>query len=150
MNTSSHTKTLAIDYGTKRIGTAVSFGSLAEPLKIVPNFSQPSETDIVTLEALQELQEIIQNEKIQHVVVGISENTMAQKIQDFVKILKAFLNDTSQKAVSQTIELFDETLSSHEVKQRLSQKGVKHNQSRDGIDHYAAAILLDEWLENNR
>ena len=30
-------KTLALDYGTRRIGVAIQYGSLAEPLEVIGN-----------------------------------------------------------------------------------------------------------------
>lgn len=140
-------KTLALDYGTKRIGVAVSYGTLAEPLKVVANFSNPGEKDVVTQEALQELLKIILKEKIEQIVIGLSENAMAEKIEEFLGFVRKFLMEQMSKEKIPQIELFDETLSSNEVHRRLSQKGIKFKKRQGEIDHYAAAVILEEWME---
>ena len=47
------------------------------------------------------------------------------------------------------IEFFDETLSSQEVEKRIQQQGIKKSVRSGPIDHFAAAIILEEWLEEN-
>lgn len=136
----SSPKTLGIDYGTKRIGLAISYGTLAEPFGIVANFSHPKNDDIVSLEALNRLLVIIREEKIEKIVVGMSENTMAEKIQAFVRVLKS-------KIQNLPFEFFDETLSSYEAKKRLSMKGIKNNKKNGEKDHYAAAVILENFLD---
>ncbi len=44
-------------------------------------------------------------------------------------------------------EFFDETLSSKEVEELLKQKGIKKATRQGQIDHFAAALILEQWLE---
>jgi putative Holliday junction resolvase len=119
--------TLAIDYGTKRIGVAVSGGSLAIPLEIVPN----------TDRAIARLQEIIAERAIEQLVVGLSEGAMAEQTRAFVSNL--------QKSIALPVHFADETLSSHAVHAKLRQ--AKSSKRREPIDHFAAAEFLQEWLD---
>jgi len=121
-----HQKVLAIDYGTVRIGLAVSFASLADPLTIIPNNDQ----------SLQYIARLINQHGIKRVVVGLSENTMAAKTKAFVLELNRILKIP--------VELFDETLTSQTVRKKLRQSGKK-NQAP--IDHLAAAEILQNWLD---
>jgi putative Holliday junction resolvase len=119
--------TLAIDFGTKRIGLAISRASLAMPLEILPNTDQ----------ALARLQAIIAEHAIEQLVVGISEGAMAEQTRAFVSELQA--------AIALPVHFADETLSSHSVHAKLRQ--ANSAKRREPIDHFAAAEFLQEWLD---
>lgn len=123
--------TLAIDFGTVRVGLAVSRASLAEPLEIFPNDDK----------LLSRLYQLIQDQNIDQVVVGISEAEMAEKTKAFVAELNQVLNDATP------IEFADETLSSKETHQKMRAAGVKKQKRQAPIDHYAAASFLQDWLD---
>lgn len=123
---------LAIDFGTKRVGVAVSRGTLAVPLVVLVNEDN----------LFEELLKIIEQEEIQKIIVGLSENEMALKTEEFVRELKA--------KTEVPVEFADETLSSHEVEQRLKNQGIKHKVRSGPIDHFAAAIILENWLEQQQ
>ncbi|MBU0576764.1 Holliday junction resolvase RuvX [Patescibacteria group bacterium] len=125
-------KILAIDYGTKRIGLAISQANLAEPLAILSN------NEII----FGKLMQIIQEEKIELILVGMSENQMADKTKKFALELK------EQTAIP--IQFIDETLSSKRVHQKLASSHMKLKKRQQPIDHYAAAEMLQEWLEINQ
>jgi putative transcription antitermination factor YqgF len=122
---------LAIDYGTVRIGLAISRGSLAEPLAIISSDEK----------ALPHIQKVISIEQVEQIIVGISENEMAEKIKGFVEELK--------KTIDLPIELVDETLSSHTVHQKVLESGMKQSQRQQPIDHLAAAEFLQEYLDSD-
>lgn len=136
---SSFLKVLAIDYGTKKIGIAVSRGSLAEPIGIIPNDSSIDRSVSAIPSALENIKQICKTEAIDRVVIGISENEMAQRTKKFAEELKAY--------IEVPIELFDETLSSYEAKERLIAAGASLERRKEPFDHYSAAIILEEWLE---
>lgn len=121
-------KVLAIDYGTQRIGLALSFASLADPLTIIPNDEK----------ALAYICKLVDDYKITHILVGLSENQMAIKTQEFVTYL--------QRSVTVPIELYDETLSTKAVRNKLAEAN-KSQQQR--VDHLAAAEFLQEWLDTH-
>lgn len=123
---------LAIDYGTKRIGLARSYGTLAEPLKVIPYTEKKPET------AITHLLEVCSSESIDHIVVGVSENQMAEKTRFFIEKLR--------ERTELPIEEFDETLSSQEARARIKRKH-RSKKNATPIDHYAAAVFLQEWLD---
>ena len=71
-------KILAIDYGLKRVGIAVSFADLAQPLLILEN--NPT--------LLQRLGELIATHQVKKIVVGVSEGEMAKLSLEFAQKLR--------------------------------------------------------------
>lgn len=125
--------TLAIDFGTKRIGLARSYGTLAEPWHVL---NRAEFADSVAV--CQQINRLINQEKIAQIVVGISENESERKTREFIAEL--------EKHVSVPIFTFDETLSSQAVEAKLVEAGSSRR--RPTIDHFAAAEILQEWIES--
>lgn len=126
---------LAIDFGTVRIGLAISRYILAEPLEIIPN----DESKFL------KIKEICEKNEIKKIVIGLSENEMARMTQDFVAQLEAEIISGWENKPE--LEYVDETLSSHSVHERL--KSAKKSKRNANIDHYAAAVFLQDWLDEN-
>jgi len=123
-------KTLAIDFGTKRIGLAISVATLADPYKIIPH---DDKTPVA-------IRKICAMEGVKQILMGISENEMAEKTKAFAKKL--------EKEVDLPIIFFDETLSSKTVHEKLATSHMKRSKRQQPIDHYAASEFLQEWLDN--
>ncbi len=117
---------LALDFGTVRIGCAVSYGTLAEPLLVLAN----------TPEVFEQILELIETHSITQILVGISESTSAERARAF--------GETVQKRTDLPVVFADETLSTHSARRKLREqhKVVKV------VDHYAAAEFLQEWLDS--
>ena len=129
---------LGIDYGTKRIGLAFNVLTLAEPLFVVAN-QISEEKPIVSEESLDKIAQICLEKKINKIVLGLSEAEMAKKIQFFAKIIGEKTN--------LPVILVDETLSSQEVSRRMLEAGFNLKKRQGPIDHYAAALILEDYLE---
>jgi len=121
-------KVLGIDFGSQRIGVAISFGSLAEPLTIIPNDEH----------AIQYLCSLIEDYKITKVVIGISEGRMEEKSRAFGEMMS--------RVIKTPIVYSDETLSTQTVRSKLKSIGKNPDQF---VDHYAASEILQEWMETN-
>ncbi len=119
-------KYLGIDYGKRKIGLAVSDGNLAEPLKVIRY------KDIKLL--VQKLKQIIKLEKIEKIVVGVSENQIAEESKKFANMLKA--------------ETYDETLSSHDAIEMSIQSGMSRKKRKEKEDAFAASIMLQNYLDS--
>lgn len=124
-------KTLAIDYGTKRVGTAINYLSLAQPLQILDNNEQ----------LFTQLQQLCQEHQVKQLLVGVSEREMAQKTKEFAQLL--------QTKLDLPIVFWDENFSSVRVHHKLAQGPMKKSRRQQPIDHYAAAEFLQEWLDSN-
>lgn len=129
---------LAIDYGTKRIGLAYNVLSLAEPLFVVDN-QIDDKNPIANNEALEKISQVCQERKIDKIILGLSESLMAVKIKHFAKLI--------DEKIHLPIILVDETLSSHEVGQRMKEAGFPLKKRQGPIDHYSAALILEAFLE---
>ena len=126
---------LAIDYGTVRIGLAISKYTLAEPLEIISN-----DNDKFT-----KLENICMNNDVKKIIVGMSENEMARKTEKFTDKLKDLIEESW--SYKPTVEHVDETLSSYSVHKKL--KSAKKSKRNAHIDHFAAAEFLQEWIDQH-
>ncbi len=144
-------KYLGIDYGTKRIGLAVSdpLGTIAFPREILANDG----------ELIKKIIRLIHDEGVTSVVVGKSltlrgeENLLQRKIDAFINKLKEVLGDRV------SFYLQDERMSSHAVHMNFFTKEEKHSRKRFSqkekdrktrhIDAEAAAVILQRFLDRN-
>jgi putative Holliday junction resolvase len=135
-------KILAIDFGKKRTGLAItdSLQMIASPLKTV-------DTSLIW----KELEVLLPKEKIETVVVGearylngdASQTTMEQA--EFVAALQ-------KKFPSIQIARVDETFTSKMAAQAMVIGGVKKSerQKKENLDMVSAAIILQSYLEYRR
>lgn len=124
---------LGIDYGRKKIGMAVASGFLAEPYKILRY------EDIKILS--EKIGEIIRDEKIEKVVVGVSEGEMGRESKKFSLSLREKLRIP--------VETFDETLSTQEAQTLSIEAGLKRAKRKALEDAYAASVMLQSYLDSN-
>ncbi len=131
---------LAIDPGTKRMGYAISdeMGMLARPLEVWKKKSREAD--------LQHLVELIQSYEVKTLVVGVpyrldgSESIMTQKA-------KAFVEEIRKALPQMEIVERDEALTTWQAEEILREKGVSLSKKKTLVDAYAAAVLLQEVLE---
>lgn len=129
---------LGIDYGTKRIGLAFNVLSLVEPLFVLENQIN-DQNPIASDKSLDEIVKICVDKKIDQIVLGLSEAEMAEKIKLFAELLK--------EKTKLPLVLIDETLSSHEVGRRMKEAGFPLKKRQGPIDHYSAALILEDFIE---
>lgn len=125
-------KYLGIDYGRKKIGLAMSDGKLSEPMKVIRY------KDIKSL--VLQIKQIIEQEKIEKVIIGMSENEMGEEIQKFCSVLSHHL--------SVPVEVSDETLSSHDAIEMSVESGMSRKKRKEMEDAFAASIMLQNYLDN--
>ncbi|MCX7928649.1 MAG: Holliday junction resolvase RuvX [Patescibacteria group bacterium] len=125
-------KFVGIDYGLKKIGIAVSEGNLAEPLMVM---NVKDEDD-----AINKLTNLIKSfGNVNEIVIGISEGEMASRIRKFARRL--------QHGTSSKVKFRDETLSTYEAQKLSIESGKKQKKRRAMKDAYAAAIILQNYLD---
>jgi putative transcription antitermination factor YqgF len=127
---------LCIDYGTKRIGIAIATTPLAEPLEVIANTIKNS-SQIITPQALESIIRLIDQHGIEKILVGISEEKMAEQTQNFVTRLSALTHVA--------IEEVDETLSTHDAVSAM--RTMKKSKREGPRDHIAAAQILQNYLD---
>jgi putative Holliday junction resolvase len=126
--------TLAIDYGTKKIGLAIEIEGIAFPLAIV-----------ATKKIFSYLPKLIKERHINMILIGIANHMdgttsdQATRTRDFQRKLQNIL-PKDMKYIE-----WDERLTTFEARSSLGQIGTKF--IRDNIDDVAASILLQSYLD---
>jgi len=115
---------LAIDYGTKRIGLAISIKNIITPID--PILNNPQKFD--------QIKQIINQYQIEKIYVGISEGDFAIITQKFVQELKNMLKCD--------IETVEESVSTIEADQIFLENKNKKKDYKKLIDSISAAVIL--------
>jgi putative Holliday junction resolvase len=125
-------KYLSIDYGTKRVGTAVSNpnGTIAFPRAVFAN----------NVNLLSQLGQMVKEERIEHVIVGDtrSHGGGSNPITAEAEIFMETLARETGLPVSRVFEVFSSVEAS-----RYAPKGSEHD------DAAAAAVILQRFLDMN-
>lgn len=128
---------MAIDYGARRIGIAVSdSGSIATPHSVLRN-----EGDIV--EKLAALAGQLDAETI---VLGIPRRAVSSSGEEKFRALAERLRQKTCKVVV----LWDEALTTVEAAERLRAGGLRRRDAQREIDMHAAAVILQSYLDAGR
>lgn len=133
---------LAIDFGTKRIGLA-----LTDPLKM---FAIPFQTIPNDTKTLQFILNLIKEKNVVTVILGnpVSEDGTDTKL---TSLIIKFKNELELKSGLQ-IEMFDERYSSTIASQRILETVSSKKKRRDKslIDKNAAAVILEDYLNHTK
>lgn len=129
---------MAIDYGEKRVGIALSdpLGVIAQPLTTISVKSQKA--------LFKQILEIIQQSDVGLIIIGNplshkgEATEMSKQISRFIKRLK--------KMTDIEIKLWDERFTSQYAMNIM--KEIKVKKQKDLIDQVAASIMLDEYLRS--
>lgn len=132
-------RTLAIDFGERRIGLAISDenGRMALPLETLLRKSDR--------EAIRSIRRVVEREGVQELLVGEPRNLdgsigpAAERARLFAARLAA--------ALALPYELANESLTSVEATERLRAAGGDPRRDASRLDALAAQILLEEVLE---
>jgi putative Holliday junction resolvase len=132
-------RVMALDYGTRRVGVAISdaLGVLARPLGSLP--AQPFP------ELVAALQRLIQEHEVERIIVGLPRNMngtygpAAAAVQTWVAELQPHL--------PVPVMLWDERLTTVQAHRRLREAGHSERKRRQRVDSSAAAILLQSYLD---
>ncbi len=133
---------LAVDHGEKRIGLALSdeTATIANPLKVIEHVSR-------AIDAAQVADAAAQN-NVKLIVVGQSfdedgnPNPAGRRAARFADELK---NQTNIP-----IELWDESFSTQDARAARIQLGVSRKKRAGHQDMFAAAVILQSYLEAKR
>jgi putative Holliday junction resolvase len=123
---------LGIDYGTKRVGIALSdeLGKMAFPHKVLKN----------SPELLKEIEEIIHDKNVTEIVIGhsLDKNQQPNKVQAAIEELMTDLT----LAVGLPVHLQPEQFS--------TQAALQIQGRNDMTDAAAAALILDSFITKNK
>lgn len=132
---------LAIDFGEKRIGLALS-----DPMKIIAKpfktIFYSNQNDLINKIAL-----IIKDEKIEKIILGLPKGLKGNNTSQ-TNIVIEFYNYIKDK-IDTPIVMEDERLSSVSAKKSLILQDIKTGHNKALIDETAAAIFLQLYLDKN-
>jgi putative holliday junction resolvase len=129
-------RVLAIDYGQRRIGLAISdeLGVTAQPLATMERKNRRAD--------LRRLSDVVKKNGVSVILVGSPVHLSGQR-SEMAEEAARFAARV-QKELRLPVELRDERLTSWEAAQMVGELGMGKNA---GIDSLAAAILLREYLD---
>jgi len=130
---------MAFDYGTKRIGIAVT-----DPLQMIATGLETVHPNLI----VEYLKKYLQAEQVERFVVGEPkqmDNTPSQSamhVKGFVNLLKKTFPDVP-------IDMMDERFTSKMASAAILAGGVKKagRQDKALVDTVSAVILLQSWME---
>ena len=130
---------LGIDYGSVRIGLALSdpLKIISRPYKVILN--KGAETFIV-------IKTLVEEQSISKIVLGLpydidgSDSDKTREVRDFARILEAELTTP--------VIFWDERYTSSDANSFLKSMGIDYKKSKKVIDKIAAAIILKDYLES--
>lgn len=130
---------LGIDYGTKRVGLAISdsLGLTATPLEVVPRKD---------LEAA--LRRIDEDYALEGVVVGLP-TAMGGHEGESAKGARE-LGAKIGTLLGVDVEYVDERFTSRMAESALLEAGMKRRKRKETVDKVAAAIILQAFLDSRR
>jgi putative Holliday junction resolvase len=132
------TRVLAVDWGERRIGLAVS-----DPRGVIA-------TGLDTLEvtgldhAVTRVAEVAREQEVERIVVGLpllmsgERGTAAEAAERFAALL--------ERRAALPVETYDERLTTAMSQRRLRETGVKTGHARARVDQGAAMALLESYL----
>ncbi len=132
---------MGIDYGTKRIGIAVT-----DPLKIIAS----GLTTIPTKELFEFLTDYIKEEEVEKIVVGEPVHKDGNPAQ-IAHIVVGFVRKLKKQFPHIEVVMHDEWGTSVKAKEIILQSGVKQKKRRDKslVDKIAAALILEDYMNSS-
>ena len=133
---------LAIDYGKKRIGLAVSdpLGIATRPLPLLQ--STTLDADLVALA------KILADEEVAGIVIGIplqldgGDGRAAQEVRLFANVLR--------ERFKLPVDEIDERMTTKAAHALMKDAGQRHAQRKGRVDSTAALLILKTWLDKRR
>ncbi|MEB3830551.1 Holliday junction resolvase RuvX [Phormidium sp. CCY1219] len=133
---------LGLDIGRKRIGVAGCdrTGLIATGLTTIESQSFQ--------QVVEQLQAIVAERKVDVLVAGLPYSmngtlgSQARKVQKFAKRLAQALN--------LPLEYIDERLTSYQAEQMMLAENISPSRNKGSIDRKAAALILQQWLDERR
>jgi putative Holliday junction resolvase len=132
-------RVLALDYGRKRVGVAVT-----DPLKITAN----GLTTIETRQIKEFISGYLDKEQVECLLVG-QPMQMNFQVSEAEKYIKPFLKWFTEKYPEIRIERIDERFTSKMAGKAMIEGGIRKMARRDKalVDKTSAVIILQSYLE---
>lgn len=131
-------KAIGIDFGSKRIGVAISYhGKNAMPYSVIP--AKPLS------EAVSLIEQIVDENDIDIIVLGIPYSLSGSKSQQTIDALN--FEKLLSSRINRNIVRIDERLTTKQIESLILKYGIKKRKNRKDIDKFSAALILQNYLE---
>lgn len=132
---------LAIDYGRKRCGLAVS-----DPLRICAN-GLPT---VRSCDLIAFLKDYCSREQVDRIVVGLP-LTVRGELSESNRFIDPFLKQLQKTLPEIPVDRFDERFTSAIAHKEMAFAGLKKSrrEEKDLADKTAAVIILTDWLNSS-
>ncbi len=133
-------RVLAIDYGTKRVGVALS-----DPLCLFPSITKTITNNKDVYKCLCDL---ILEKNVHKIILGYPDNDNG-KVSELGKEILKFKTEL-EKISNLKVNLWDEHLTSKMAKSRIVNTVTKRSKRRNKslVDAHSAGIILEEFLRS--
>ncbi|MBQ8542651.1 MAG: Holliday junction resolvase RuvX [Bacteroidaceae bacterium] len=133
---------LAIDYGKKRTGIAVT-----DELQLIAN----GLTTVATVELEKFILEYVGREPVERIVVGLPKQ-MNNQLSENMGRIRPFVNRLRKILPSIPVEFYDERFTSVLAHQAILASGIGKMARRDKalVDEISATIILQSYMESRR
>ncbi len=131
---------LALDYGKKRTGIAVT-----DPLQIIASALDTVDSN----ELIGYLKKYFQQETVEKIIIGYPLN-FDDSPTDATPLVEKFIGKFQHVFPNLPLEKWDERMTSKMASQSISQMGLKKKDREEKglIDQVSAVIILREYLES--
>lgn len=131
---------LAIDYGKKRSGIAVS-----DILQLIAN----GLTTVPTHTLLDFVLSYVSNERVDRIIVGLPKQ-MNNELSDNMKNIEPFVRSLKKRLPDIPVEFVDERFTSVLAHRTMIDAGLKKKdrQNKGLVDEISATIILQSYLES--
>ena len=131
-------RVLAIDYGKKRTGLAVT-----DPLQLIAN----GLCTVATTELEAFVTDYVKREPVERIVVGLPKQTNGQDSENMRRITP-FVNRLRKLLPDIPVEMYDERFTSVLAHRAMIDAGLKKKarQNKALVDEISATIILQGWM----
>jgi putative holliday junction resolvase len=129
---------LAIDYGKKRTGVAVT-----DPLRIIATALDTVDTSVI----MDYLKKYLAKESVDEFVVGMPK-TLKNEDSEIAPLVRIFVEALKKEFADKAVHLIDERFTSRIAQQAMITGGMKKKdrQVKANVDKISATIILQDFM----
>lgn len=133
---------LAIDYGKKRTGIAVT-----DPLQIIAN----GLTTVETKELLAFLKDYVQKEAVEQIVIGLPQQPNGAPSENQARV-RSFTGQLVKALPDIPVAFYDERFTSVLAHRTMLDSGIgkKRRQDKALVDEISATIILQDFMQRRQ
>jgi len=120
---------LGIDFGIAKIGLAIADNGLPQPIGVIKNHQK----------TLTKIAQLAEQKKIERIIIGVSDGKIGQRAREYGKQL--------EKITGIKVFFQNETLTTKEAIAKMIEAGKKKKYRQEKEDAFAAAIILQAYLD---